>query len=125
MSRREDKVAKCRDCEQEIVFGWSEKLEKWMPFDAKKVWAAHFEHSENSGKPIAKPVKVHISHFDTCPKQDKSGGKKQRQKKPKKKNTEPDWNGKCEICGETPIVPDTGMCGPCTFGEASTAGGNW
>lgn len=44
-----------------------------------------------------------------------------------KKNPEiePDWTRKCEICGQTPILPVTGMCGPCTFGEADTAGGNW
>lgn len=40
-------------------------------------------------------------------------------------NTEPDWNGKCDVCGDSPILPATGMCGPCTFGEADTAGGNW
>lgn len=39
--------------------------------------------------------------------------------------TDPDWGGTCEVCGESPIVPMTGMCGPCTFGEAETAGGNW
>jgi len=39
--------------------------------------------------------------------------------------TRPDWSGKCELCGEGPIVPATGMCGPCTFGEADTAAGNW
>jgi len=38
---------------------------------------------------------------------------------------EPDWTGTCDVCGESPIVPCTGMCGPCTFGEAETAGGNW
>ena len=38
---------------------------------------------------------------------------------------QPDWSRSCEVCGETPIVPETGMCGPCTFGEAETAGGNW
>jgi hypothetical protein len=38
---------------------------------------------------------------------------------------EPDWKGKCEVCGASPIVPLTGMCGPCTFGDAETAGGNW
>lgn len=37
----------------------------------------------------------------------------------------PDWSGQCENCGASPIVPATGMCGPCTFGEADTAGGNW
>lgn len=26
---------------------------------------------------------------------------------------------------EGSIVPVTGMCGPCTFGEADTADGNW
>ncbi len=39
--------------------------------------------------------------------------------------SDPDWTGKCENCGESPILPSTGMCGPCTFGEAETAGGNW
>ena len=37
----------------------------------------------------------------------------------------PNWSRKCENCGATPIVPITGMCGPCTFGEADTADGNW
>ena len=37
----------------------------------------------------------------------------------------PDWSGKCEMCGQSPIVPVTGMCGPCTFGEADTIGGDW
>ena len=37
----------------------------------------------------------------------------------------PDWSRKCENCGESPIVPLTGLCGPCTFGDASTVGGNW
>ena len=38
---------------------------------------------------------------------------------------EPDWDHECEVCGAKPIVPLTGMCGPCTWGEAETAGGNW
>ena len=37
----------------------------------------------------------------------------------------PDWTGECAICGQRPTVPITQMCGPCTFGEADTAGGNW
>ena len=40
-------------------------------------------------------------------------------------STEPDWKHECEVCGQTPILPATGMCGPCTFGEADTIGGNW
>ena len=31
----------------------------------------------------------------------------------------------CSVCGESPTVTATGLCGPCTFGEAKTAGGNW
>lgn len=38
---------------------------------------------------------------------------------------EPDYESTCEVCDATPVVPETGMCGPCTFGEADTAGGNW
>ncbi len=37
----------------------------------------------------------------------------------------PDYDGECEVCGASPIVPATGLCGPCTWGEADTAGGNW
>lgn len=36
-----------------------------------------------------------------------------------------EWDRKCEVCGASPVVAETGMCGPCTFGEADTAGGNW
>lgn len=38
---------------------------------------------------------------------------------------EPDWTSECENCGATPVVPCTGLCGPCTFGEADTADGDW
>lgn len=38
---------------------------------------------------------------------------------------QPDWSRNCTICDATPIVPATGMCGPCTFGEAETVDGNW
>lgn len=31
----------------------------------------------------------------------------------------------CEVCDARPVVRATGLCGPCTFGEADTAGGNW
>jgi len=40
-------------------------------------------------------------------------------------DTRPDWNRKCLVCDATPIVPVSGMCGPCTFGEAETVDGNW
>lgn len=29
-----------------------------------------------------------------------------------------DWSRTCFACGASPVVPVTGMCGPCTFGEA-------
>ena len=40
-------------------------------------------------------------------------------------STEPDWDGECTSCGQSPTHPLTGMCGPCTFGESDTIGGNW
>lgn len=40
-------------------------------------------------------------------------------------NIEPDWTENCSTCGSTPVVPQTGMCGPCTWGEAETVDGNW
>jgi len=44
---------------------------------------------------------------------------------PDPSQTEPDWSRKCIVCGASPVMPITEMCGPCTFGEAETAGGNW
>lgn len=44
---------------------------------------------------------------------------------PDPKDLEPDWTRRCEVCGATPVLPVTGMCGPCTFGEADTVDGNW
>ena len=37
----------------------------------------------------------------------------------------PDFEGECSVCGASPVHPLSGMCGPCTFGEADTVGGNW
>ena len=37
----------------------------------------------------------------------------------------PDWSMPCNVCGESPIVPVTGLCGPCNFGEADTLNGGW
>lgn len=36
-----------------------------------------------------------------------------------------DWTRGCEVCGAKPVVNVTGLCGPCTFGEAETINGNW
>ncbi len=38
---------------------------------------------------------------------------------------EPDWAVPCMVCSAVPTMPLTGMCGPCTTGEADTVGGNW
>lgn len=32
---------------------------------------------------------------------------------------------RCMNCGATPTVGILELCGPCVFGEADTAGGNW
>lgn len=38
---------------------------------------------------------------------------------------EKDWDTPCQNCGQLPTVHPTALCGPCCFGEAETAGGNW
>ena len=40
-------------------------------------------------------------------------------------NGDEDWNASCSVCGQKPVVYPTELCGPCCFGEAETAGGNW
>ena len=36
-----------------------------------------------------------------------------------------DYTKKCIVCGALPTVHPTELCGPCCFGEAETADGNW
>lgn len=42
-----------------------------------------------------------------------------------KRKYRPDWQGKCHNCGSSPVVPVSGLCGPCHFGKAATVGGGW
>lgn len=42
-----------------------------------------------------------------------------------RKCSAPDWSSSCDVCGASPVVPQTGMCGPCTWGDAESANGNW
>ena len=37
----------------------------------------------------------------------------------------PDDSRDCDVCGASPVVTATGLCGPCTWGESDTAGGAW
>jgi hypothetical protein len=37
----------------------------------------------------------------------------------------PDWQNVCHNCGSTPVVPVSGLCGPCHFGEADMVSGGW
>jgi hypothetical protein len=35
------------------------------------------------------------------------------------------WSRRCDNCEQTPTVGKSGLCGPCYFGEADTANGEW
>lgn len=35
------------------------------------------------------------------------------------------WLLRCRECLDVPTVTGTRLCGPCTFGDQSTYGGNW
>ena len=37
----------------------------------------------------------------------------------------PDWSLPCANCEATPVVPLSGQCGPCHFGEADMVTGGW
>lgn len=41
------------------------------------------------------------------------------------KDGDKDWETPCQNCGQQPTVHPTGLCGPCCWGEAEIAGGNW
>jgi len=42
-----------------------------------------------------------------------------------KRKFRPDWSGICDNCEQTPIVPESGLCGPCHFGTARALQGDW
>jgi len=37
----------------------------------------------------------------------------------------PVWDRECMNCGAKPVVAAVDLCGPCTWGETATAGGQW
>lgn len=55
----------------------------------------------------------------------KEAAQKSPDPQPDLKDGDKDWDTPCVNCGQTPTVHPTGLCGPCCFGEAETAGGNW
>lgn len=46
-------------------------------------------------------------------------------RQPKLKDGDKDWATPCQNCDQLPTVSPTDLCGPCCWGEADTAGGNW
>jgi len=51
--------------------------------------------------------------------------KRENEKQHKLKDGDQDWETRCDVCDQLPTVHPTGLCGPCCFGEADTANGNW
>jgi len=48
-----------------------------------------------------------------------------KRRNPRKSNSRVKSRG-CEVCGNKPVIPETGMCGPCTHGTADAFGeGEW
>jgi hypothetical protein len=41
------------------------------------------------------------------------------------KDGDKNWDTPCQNCDALPTVYPFDLCGPCCFGEAETAGGNW
>jgi hypothetical protein len=37
----------------------------------------------------------------------------------------PAWMRRCESCRSKPVVPVSGLCGPCHFGTAEALNGGW
>lgn len=42
-----------------------------------------------------------------------------------RKRFAPDYEGKCDNCGQSPTVPVSGLCGPCHFGTHEAVNGGW
>ncbi len=48
-----------------------------------------------------------------------------KKEEPEDKQATRNYEVGCENCDQKPTVGDTGLCGPCCFGEAETINGNW
>jgi hypothetical protein len=125
---------KCSSCSAEIF--WAQLPSgRSMPVDAEptpdgNVVLLHTPEGSIKARVLKKGERptpgapLRSSHFSTCP-----NAKQHRKAKPQPRAAEldcdPDWTPKCESCGASPVMPATGMCGPCTTGEADTMGGDW
>lgn len=76
-------------------------------------------------KPHSREKSAHLIDCHNCLGKRKSQMTKVAKAREAAPNIDADWGGRCDICGQSPTVPETGMCGPCTFGESETMGGNW
>lgn len=66
-----------------------------------------------------------MSHSPFKERERKHVQRRKRKHEERGSDIEPDYEGQCESCGASPILPVSGLCGPCTFGEAETVEGNW
>lgn len=69
--------------------------------------------------------RVNVRHFHLTPRAPVSTKRLVITPKEDLKEGDQDWNTPCQNCGQLPTVHATELCGPCCFGEAATAGGNW
>ena len=70
-------------------------------------------------------LNMHPGHIKNRKQRPKKKERKAEVLEPGDRRTDPDWDGECECCGQSPVVPLTGMCGPCTGSGGDTAGGHW
>lgn len=93
----EDKKIVCKECKKTFVFSVSEQ----QFFASKK-----FSDPKRCKSCIRK-------------------GNEKKQNSTDGKADDKNWEYPCDVCRAKPTVGDTGLCGPCCFGEADTADGNW
>ena len=58
-------------------------------------------------------------HLEGCVNVKKPPDTGMRPHRAKVRDMTPDWKLACEVCGDRPALPATGMCKPCTLGEAN------
>jgi hypothetical protein len=106
----------CKACNRKI-FWVATARKKAMPFDdVPEVIALNGDLETVSTAGV---------HWSTCPNSKDFKPKKTEAARPAQPASSADWSRNCPNCGQTPVVEETGLCGPCTFGEAETADGNW
>jgi hypothetical protein len=123
-------IKQCTDCQEGAI---KKDMVAEYGKDNVQIVRGHFEifKDKSTKKLVALPIERGCIVYVRKSRLDAMEERKQRLLvlDPKTKKMvpagDPDYAHECTSCGDKPVVPQTQMCGVCTWGELDRANGNW